>query len=98
MSRFSPDQMESQHTHTSTSNLPLLDQTFIYMNTTVCEQWQREDVPDTCICPRQYANSCFSKAEGSLKPEGNERKALRIFDVTKSSYKAQLLYVLYQLA
>ena len=23
----------------------------------------------TCICPRQYANSCFNKADGSSKPE-----------------------------
>ena len=23
----------------------------------------------TCICPRQYANSCFNKADGSSKPK-----------------------------
>ena len=32
----------------------------------------------TCICPRQYANSCFNKADGSSKPKKRGKVSPRV--------------------
>ena len=32
---------------------------------------------NTCICPRQYANSCLSRADGSSKPT-KKRQVTRV--------------------